>query len=603
MQDIRDTKNFVGIITEDNGALKIKPLNKKERSTLYPLNSSDLNGAKVGDVIIAQRSNGGAADSKIVQVLGNKDTPAIIDKISLFEQGLKEQFSQAALNEAHGLTVPELGDREDVRNVPLVTVDGVDSRDFDDAIYAEKTKDGGMHLVVAIADVSWYVRPGDAIDQDAYKRGNSTYLPGLVTPMIPTELSNGLCSLNPGEDRACMVYHLWIDKDGNLTNKKISRGLMRSAARLNYGQLQAAKDGKPDATTAPLMDTVVNPLYDAYALLRKAADKRGMLDMSSPEYKAQVDANGKPIQIQQEGEETSHDVIAQFMILANVAGDQALTEAAVTAIHRYHAAPSEQKIQALRAFLDTVGLTLPPNADVNSQKTFLDLIEQARKLPGGGRDVIRAVTMAQSKAVYDAYRDGHFGLALSAYGHHTSPIRRYADLMNHRALVTAFNLGAGGLTDDQKAHMEDIAEHITDTEIKSARAERAADDRYAAAVVAQKVGQEFKGTITGVINGGFFVKLKGDGVDGAEGMVPLRTLNDFYTYDPAARTLTGKKGHVYKAGDEISVRVKDADGLIGSVTLTAANDNKPQDAQRPQNDRPSQPKQRQGNSHWQNKPR
>jgi len=601
MQDMRDKKNFVGIVTEDNGALKIKPLNKKERSTLYPLNSSDLNGAKKGDIVLAQRANGGAADSKIVQVIGDKDTPGIYSTISLFEYGLRDKFSEAALKEAQGMTVPELGDREDLRNIPLVTVDGVDSRDFDDAIYAEKTPDGGMHLVVAIADVSWYVRPGDAIDQDAYRNGNSTYFPDRAVNMLPKELSNGVCSLNPHEDRACMAYHLWIDKDGNLIDKKINRALMRSAARLNYGQLQAAKDGKPDATTAPLMDTVVNPLYDAYALLRKAADKRGMLDMSSPEYKTQVDANGKVVQMAPEGEETSHDVIAQFMILANVAGDMALNEARMAAIHRYHAAPSELKLQALRAFIDTVGLTLPPDADVTSQKTFLDLIAQAKKLPGGGADVIRAVTMAQSKAVYDANRDGHFGLALPAYGHHTSPIRRYADLMNHRALVRAFNMGAGGLTDDLKSHIQEIAEHITDTEIKSARAERASDERYEAALLSQKVGQEFKGKITGVINGGFFVKLQGDGVDGAEGMVPLRTLNDFYTFDPAARTLTGKKGHVYKAGDEISVRVKDADGFIGSVTLTAANDNKPQQDQRPQNNQRWKPKQQQ--RHGNNGPR
>jgi ribonuclease R len=577
------SKNFVGVIPEDGGALAIKPCSKKERSTVYSLNPQRLNGAKPGDVVLAERPAGGSHDAKILQVLGNKTTPGIFSTISLYEAGLSEKFSEAASKQAQGLTVPELGDREDLRDIPLVTVDGPDSRDFDDAIYAEDLPDGGKHLIVAIADVSFYVRPGDAIDQEAYKRGNSTYLPDRAVPMIPRELSNGLCSLNPHEDRACMVYHLYVDKDGNLVDKKINRGLMRSAARLTYEQLQAAKDGKPDATTAPLMDNVVNPLYEAYDILKAAAGKRGMLELGSNEYKTKVDADGKALHMVKEGDEASHDVIAQFMILANIAGDMTLNEARVAAIHRYHAAPPEHKLKALSDFLGTVGLSLPPGANTDDQETFRKIIEQAEKLPDGGESVKVAISMAQSKAIYDSALDGHFGLALPAYGHHTSPIRRYADLMNHRALVTALGLGEGGLNDDQLERIQEIAEHITETEIKSDRAERAADDRYAADVVSRRIGEEFNGRVTGVIGNGFFVRLEDEGVEGAQGMVPVRTLNDFYNFDPAAKTLTGsKKKKVYKSGDKISVRVKDADSLAGSITLTATNDNKPDGKFRPQ---------------------
>jgi len=565
------SNRFVGILVNEGGALKIKPCSKKERNTSYSLNS--LNGAKAGDIVLAERGSGGSSKSNVVQILGQETTPGILSTISFYEQGLSEVFSQAALKQAKSATVPELGDREDLRNIPLVTVDGVDSRDFDDAIFAEDTPDGGKHLIVAIADVSWYVRPGDALDQDAYRRGNSNYFPDRAIPMLPEALSNGLCSLKPNEDRACMAYHLWIDKDGNLVNKKINRALMRSVARLNYEQLQAAKDGKPDAMTAPIMDTVVKPLYAAYDILKAAADRRGMIELGSPEYKAQVDKNGNVVKIQEEGNEASHDVIAQFMILANVAGDQALDEAHETAIHRFHSGPTGTKLAVLRAFLTTLGFS-QAGGDLSNADVLKDVIEEAKKLmPDGGQSVIKAVAMAQSKAIYDAQRDGHFGLALPGYGHHTSPIRRYADLFNHRALVNAFNMGAGGLTAEEKTNAQEIAEHITKTEILAVRAERAADDRYAALHLSSHIGKEFKGRITGVIGGGVFIRLDGMGI---EGLLPVRALgDDFYKFDETAKTLTGSKsGKVYKSGDEMTVRVKEANALSGSILLSSANDNK-----------------------------
>ncbi len=575
MSPQESSKSIVGILIKKGDTLQLQPLSKskKQRSKLYSLNSGD---AKEGDIVAAKLGPDSAGGAKVTRVLGQKDTPGIFSLISLYEQGLSDIFSQAALKQAQSLTVPDLAGREDLRDIPLVTVDGKDSRDFDDAIFAEDTADGGKHLIVAIADVSWYVRPGDAIDQDAYQRGNSTYFPDRAVAMLPEELSNGLCSLKPNEDRACMAYHLWIDKDGKLVDKKINRALMRSAARLTYEQLQAAKDGKPDATTAPLMDTVVNPLYAAHKILKGAAEKRGMLNLETPVYKAEVNDKGETINVALEDDSTSHDVIAQFMILANVAGDMALNEAKAEAMHRFHSAPPDHKIKALSEYLDTFGLKLPSGEMITDSQPFKDVIDKAKQLPNSDEvvgNVTRAIARAQSKAIYDSQRDGHFGLALPGYGHHTSPIRRYADLINHRSLVSAFNMGAGGLDSRQKADIQEIAEHISHTEVLSMRAERSADDRFAADYLSTQIGKEFKGRISGVIGAGVFVKLNGVG---SEGLLLAHSLpKDHYNFDEGTRTLTGShNGLVYKSGDEIAVRVKEADGLTGSVVLTPANDNK-----------------------------
>lgn len=568
-----ETKRFVGILTKDGGTLHLKPLNKKDRKSSFPLNSKDLMGATEGSIIVADRSTAGGLETelKVKRVLGTKDTPGIFTLISLYELGLSEEFSQAALKQASGMTVPELGDREDLRSIPLVTVDGPTSRDFDDAIFAEDTPDGGKHLIVAIADVSWYVRPGDDLDQEALKRGNSTYLPDRAVPMLPEALSNGLCSLKPNEDRACLAAHLWIDKDGNLTGKKVTRALIKSAARLTYEQLQAARDGKPDAVTKPLMDTVVNPLYEAYDILKKASKARGTLDLSSPEYVTEVDAKGKAVNIALEDDSTSHDVIAEFMILANTATDQLLEEKGEIGVHRVHDLPPENKLASLREYLKPYGLTFP-EGPITSPRDFKDLVEKASKMPEG-RQIIGAVARAMSKAKYSTANIGHFGLALRIYGHFTSPIRRYADLIQHRKLVKAFNLGAGAITPAQEKNLDKMVEQINKTELLSVKAERAANDRYAADYLSTQIGKEFKGRITGVIGGGVFVRLEGAG---AEGMLPASYLpKDHYNFDAAARSLTGAhNGLVFKAGDDISVRVKQADGLTGSVLLAPANDNK-----------------------------
>lgn len=541
---------IVAVLTRENGALQLHPTKEKvpSKNNIDP-RDYDLGDAKEGDIVVLN-----TAKHVVTKVLGTRETPGIIGLISFYEAGgLSHVFNEAVLKEAEGLAVPDLGDREDLRNLPLVTVDGDDSRDFDDAIHAVKKADGGYHLTVAIADVSYYVRPGSELDQEAYRRGNSYYYPDGVVPMLPEALSNGICSLKPNEDRAVMVYHLDIDKDGNLTDYKINRGLMRSAARITYDELQAAKDGKPSEQLKPLMDTVVNPLYDAYEILKKAALARG-----------KVELHGDPRTA------ASHFVIEEFMVLANTAGDAALKQS----IHRYHPAPSGTKLEELGLFLRERGLKLP--ADVSHPTAFSPLLQQIKGRPDE-RQILSAISRAQSKAVYDAFNDGHYGLALlpeqgQGYAHHTSPIRRYSDLENHRLLVEAFNLGAGGITSSEKSRLQEISTHITETEIIATKSERYADDRQAAKLLEPHIGKSFKGHISGVIKGGVFVKLA---ETGAEGYVRLSALpDDIYTVDKETRTCTGQNGHVFHMGDELEVSVVRADSLTGDVLLSAGGTGK-----------------------------
>jgi len=569
-QEKKPGDKIVGILTQHGGKLQLDPCDKKQKSIHYDLDAGNLNGARAGDVVVAESVPAkGAPQVKVTRVLGQRTSPGILSLVSLYERGLCEEFSKAALNEAKTMTVPDLQGREDLRAIPLVTIDGADSRDFDDAVFAESTADGGFNLIVAIADVSWYVLPGSELDKEAYARGNSTYFPDRVVPMLPEDLSNGLCSLKPHEDRACMAFHMTIDKDGNLTDYKIARGLMNSAARLTYEQVQAAKDGKPDAVTGSLMDTVINPLYAAFAVLRRARDDRGAMNLDMPEYKADVDGKGAIINVGKAARPESCKVIEEFMVLANVAAASTLEDKQAPCVYRNHDKPPSA-LEGLRDYLGTFGLTLPAG-EITSPAAFRDVLEQAAKTPNGHL-ITKAVMRVQAKARYATDNIGHFGLALKRYAHFTSPIRRYADLLVHRSLAEAFNMGQGALDATQKAQIKDMAEHISETEILSAKAERSAHDRFAAAFLSKKVGEEFTGRIVNATSAGLFVRLD---KAGADGLLPMRGLpQDYYDLDKAQHTLTGQKhGRVYRTGATITVRLKDADGLTGSVLLEAANDN------------------------------
>lgn len=552
----------MGLLVRHKNGYVLEPTEKRAKHS-FDVPQADLNDAVDGDLVVAEIQPARGIERKkvrIIKIIGRRDDPKAISLIALYEAGLTEKFPQAVLDETEGMSVPDLKGREDLRTYPLVTIDGADARDFDDAVFAEKTDDG-FHLIVAIADVAYYVRPGSALDREGYRRGNSTYFPDRVVPMLPEALSNDLCSLRPKENRACMAFHMWIDTSGGLKSYKIVRGLMRSEARLTYDQVQAAKDGEPSDLTGPLMDKVINPLYEAYEILDKARRQRGALDLDLPERQILIDKDGNMTGVKNRARYDSHKLIEEFMILANVAAAKALESRKAPCVYRVHDRPSAVKLASAGEFLEAFGLSLPKGQSVKPAQLNL-LLQKAKEMPYSHL-VSETILRSQSQAIYDPENIGHFGLALERYAHFTSPIRRYADLLVHRSLIKAFDLGPGGLSDEEVVTLEERAQHISQTERTSAEAERASVDRFTAQWMSQRIGEEFPGRINGVTRFGLFVTLD---ENGADGLVPIRTLpSDYYVHDEQQHALIGQRTkRLYRLGAKVTVRIVEADGLTGS---------------------------------------
>jgi ribonuclease R len=560
----------MGLIRIQKSGPVLIPTEKKARYD-FDVNPGDLNGAKEGDLAVGEIQPSRTAGKKrvrILEVIGRRDDPRAISLISLYESGLTEEWPEAVIKDTEGMKVPEVKGREDLRDIPLVTIDGADARDFDDAVFAEKTEDGGFHLIVAIADVAYYVRHGMALDNEAQRRGNSTYFPDRVVPMLPEALSNDLCSLRPHEPRACMAVHMWIDEHGNMKKYKFVRGLMRSQARLTYEQVQAAYDGVKDDITTDIMEPVINPLYQAYRVLDEARTKRGALDLDLPERQILVDKAGVMTGVQKRLRLDAHKMIEEFMILANVAAASALEDKRnpdqFPCVYRIHDKPSFDKLNSVREFIESFGLTLP-KGQVTEPRQINGVLKAGAKLPFSHL-ISQVILRSQSQAVYSTENIGHFGLALERYAHFTSPIRRYADLLVHRALISAYGLGPGGLDQGEIARIDEIAQHISGTERTSMEAERSAVDRFTASYLSSHIGAEFKGKISGVTRFGLFVTLD---ESGADGLVPMKSIgDDFYIHDEEQHCLVGRrKGKVYRLGAAVTVKLTEADGLSGSTVL------------------------------------
>jgi len=564
----------IGEVAQTARSFILKPIDKRAKHD-FEIHQNDLNGAQKGDLVVGEvlPSRGiKQRKLKVSEVIGNKNDVNAISIIALHEAGLHEHFLEKVTAETKGLKVPPLETkkfkREDLRDIPLVTIDGSDARDFDDAVFAEKTDDG-FHLIVAIADVAHYVKHGSNLDYEAYKRGNSTYFPDRVVPMLPEALSNDLCSLRPHEDRASMGFHLYLDNAGNLTKYRVFRGLIRSHARLIYEQVQAAKDGVTDDMTTPLMDDVINPLYEAYAVLDKARQKRGALDLDLPERRIVIDDKGKMTGVEKRARLDAHKMIEEFMILANVAAAKALEAKNAPCVYRIHDRPSTEKLDGAREFLESFGLSLAKGG-IAKPSQINQILTKAADMEYS-QLISTVILRTQSQAIYSAENIGHFGLALERYGHFTSPIRRYADLLVHRSLIKAYKLGDGGLTDEEIVSLDERADHISKTERISSDAERSAVDRFTAAWMSERIGAEFTGKINGVTRFGIFVTLD---ENGADGLIPMRALpDDYYVHDEKQHALVGRKrGRIYRLGATMKVKLKEADGLTGSSIFEPAND-------------------------------
>ncbi|MAE52408.1 MAG: ribonuclease R [Micavibrio sp.] len=566
---------ILGLVRETKKGFILQPADKRAKYD-FSISFGDEGDAQDGDLAIGEVQPTRGLKHKtvrITEVLGRRGDPKAISLISLYESGLHEKFPDSALQETKGMTVPPLGKRQDLRSIPLVTIDGADARDFDDAVYAEPCQvpggEDGFHLIVAIADVSYYVRAGKPLDVEAQRRGNSTYFPDRVVPMLPEALSNDLCSLRPNEDRAALAAHMWIDKNGKLVKHKFVRALIRSHARLIYEQVQAAHDGVTDDKTEGLVDTIITPLYEVFEVLDKARRKRGALDLDLPERQILIDENGNMNGVKQRIRLDAHKLIEEFMILANVAAAQALENKRAPCVYRVHDKPSMDKLESAREFLESFRLSLPKAENIQPAK-LNHILAKASDMPYSHL-ISQVILRTQSQAVYSSENIGHFGLALEKYGHFTSPIRRYADLLVHRSLVSAYGLGEGGLSDAEEAALDGICAHISGTERASMEAERNATDRFTAAYLSEKIGAEFAGRISGVTRFGLFVTLH---ESGADGLVPMKSLsNDFYVHDEHAHALIGRrKKIVFRLGGEVTVKLKEADGLTGSTVLELSED-------------------------------
>ncbi|MCA8908698.1 MAG: ribonuclease R, partial [Rhodospirillaceae bacterium] len=500
---------------------------------------------------------------RIAERLGKADDPRVFSLLAIHGAGIPTEFPAEAADQAARARFEVPKGYTDLTGLPLVTIDGADARDFDDAVWAEPDGEG-WHLVVAIADVAHYVPAGSPLDREAEKRGNSVYLPDRVVPMLPEALSNGLCSLVPGEERLCLAADLWIDGDGNLSRHRFRRGVMRSHARLTYEQVQAARDGSPDETTAALLDTAIALLYGAFAALSKAREARGTLDLDLPERVVRIGEDGHVVGIAERTRLDSHRLIEEFMIAANVAAAESLAGSRLGCIYRVHDAPDPTRLDALRDALSPLGYRLA-KGQVIRPRAFTQVLDRVRGTAQAPL-VNELILRSQAQAAYSPDNIGHFGLALPLYAHFTSPIRRYADLTVHRALIRRFSLGSDGTTEEEQERLEEVAEHISVTERRAAAAEREAVDRFTAAFLMGRIGEVFSGRIMGVTRFGLFVRLA---ETGADGLVPVSTLpDDFYHHDEAAHCLVGRRwGRVFGLGAPVTVRLVQAEPLTGGCLL------------------------------------
>jgi ribonuclease R len=517
-------------------------------------------GADSDEIVLAEpiprRQHLGLKPVRVIERLGQLGDARSISLIAIHTHDIPLTFPADAEQEAKRARATRLGSREDLRDLPLVTIDGADARDFDDAVFAESDHHGGFRLIVAIADVAHYVKPGSALDRAARQRGNSVYFPDRVVPMLPEALSNGWCSLRPHEDRGCLFVEMWIDRHGRKTGHRFGRGLMRSVARLTYEEVQAAHATKND------LGLPLPALYAAFQLLLAARQQRGTLDLDLPERKVVLDDSGRVTSVAPRQRLDSHRLIEEFMVLANVAAAEELERLHRPCVYRVHAPPSDDKLDTLRDFLATLSISLKPGSQIHPR----DLDAVLLKVAGTPEAplVNEVMLRSQSQAAYSADNIGHFGLALTRYAHFTSPIRRYADLLVHRSLIKGLRLGRDGLPEEQAAELPAIAETITEAERRAQAAERDSTDRYLAAFLASRTGAHFDASISGVTRFGMFVSLT---ETGASGMVPFASLpHDYWEHDEHAQTLTGRHTRiVYRLGQAVEVRLSEANPITGSL--------------------------------------
>jgi ribonuclease R len=572
---------ILGVIRKEGERFWLTPVEKKERRELAV---SELKDAEAGDLVLCEISGRPPrVTARVDAVLGDPFAPRSFSLIAIHKHGLRHEFKQEAIDEAHRVAKLPLGEREDLTHLPIVAIDPADARDHDDAIWAAADDDpgnaGGWKAIVAIADVSFYVRPGSELDKEARARGNSVYFPDRVVPMLPEELSADICSLKEGQVRAAMACHLKIAKDGTLKSWRFTRANICIAANIAYEDAQAAIDFASEvkvevssptcsmpaiegAVPQRLVETALKPLWWCWRALLADRNKREPLELDIPERRVVLDEKGRILSVAPRERLDAHKLVEDYMIAANVAAARALEAKKAPVMYRVHESPSREKLVALKDYFATFGIEFALG-QVIRPATFNRIIERV-----GDSDyrteIMEQILRTQMQARYGPERLGHFGLALPTYAHFTSPIRRYADLLVHRSLTSAYRLGEGGLPPGEDEKFEAIGEQISMLERRAMEAERDTIDRYVAAFLADRVGQLVDCRITGVQPFGFFATVTDLGGDG---LVLAQTLGqEYFRYDEAARQLVGEQsGDVYRVGQKLTLRLAEANPVSGSL--------------------------------------
>ncbi|MDX1822827.1 MAG: ribonuclease R [Paracoccaceae bacterium] len=561
----------LGVFRKTSEGGRILPIDKGDgKEWMVPEGATG--GAKEGELVEAEQAGPkarmGLPRARIINRLGDPSAPKAVSLIAIHQHGIPDDFPDEVIVEADSMKPAGLSGREDMRDMPLITIDPWDARDHDDACWAHADDDpanpGGHVIWVAIADVAHYVHPGSPLDIEARRRGNSSYFPDRVVPMLPDRLSGDLCSLHEGVARACIAVRMQVDAEGQKIGHRFVRGLMRSVASLNYREVQEARDGAPNEKCAPLMDLVIHPLYAAYEALVKARERRQPLDLDLPERKVILSDEGKVTSVNFADRLDAHRLIEEFMVLANVAAAETLIARRSPLLFRVHEEPSPEKLESLRDTAQAAGLVLA-KGQVLKTAHLNALLAQAE---GTDHDeLINISTLrAMTQAYYSPTNFGHFGLALQAYAHFTSPIRRYSDLVVHRALIAAHKWGDDGLSHQEIDRLEATAQHISETERRSMMAERDTNDRYLAAFLSDRLGAEFTGRISGIAKFGAFVKLD---ETGADGLIPIRSLGaEYFHFDRDRGTLMGSQtGMIIGLGQRVRVKLTEAAPVTGGIAL------------------------------------
>jgi len=564
-------RRVLGIFRAAPEGGRILPIDKGDGKE-WQVARSDTGGAREGELVEAEQSGPasrlGLPRARVVNRLGDPSQPKAVSLIAIHQHGLPHDFPDEVIAEADAMRPAGPEAREDLTDLPLITIDPADARDHDDACWAHADDDprnaGGHVIWVAIADVAHYVRPRTALDAEARKRGNSSYFPDRVVPMLPDRLSGDLCSLHEGVERACLAVRIQIDAHGVKRGHRFTRALMRSVASLNYHEVQQARDGAPNDKLAPLMDEVIRPLYAAYESLTQARARRQPLDLDLPERKIVLNEEGEVTSVNFADRLDAHRLIEEFMILANVAAAEDLIARRSPLLFRVHEEPPKEKLDALRDTAEASGLTLAKGQVLKT--SHLNALLASAEGTDHDELINLATLRSMTQAYYSPSNFGHFGLALQAYAHFTSPIRRYSDLIVHRALIAAHKWGDDGLSPDDIHRLEPTATHISETERRSMMAERDTNDRYLAAFLSERVGSDFPGRISGIARFGVFVRLD---ETGADGLIPMRALGrEYFHFDRDEGCLVGADtGTVIALGDRVTVRLSEAAPITGGLAF------------------------------------